>query len=1252
MGPDSQQRETSSTRRRIELLWRDAIREGAGPETSIKRTRPQAGQALLSGSVAAPDGGRMAARDAQGYEILRWLGEGGMGVIYRSRQQSTERPVAVKMMRADASERAVARDRFVSEALATADLDHPGIVPVHDLGTDEDGCLFYAMREVSGSHWSDVIGSGSLDEDLSTLLRVADAVAFAHSKGIIHRDVKPSNVMLGHYGEVFLMDWGLAVAVVDGVKGTRLSREHAVGGTPAYMAPEMARADVARIGPGSDIYLLGAVLFELIAGRRPHGGDSVLTVLEAAARNETVPTEAHGELVDIARKAMATEPGDRYASVKAFQDAVRNHLRHARSVAMAEDASDKLAQADESRSYDLYAAAVNGYRHALKLWPGNEVASGGLPSARLAYADCAFRNADYDLADTLLDPDWPGHEVLARKVSEARLERERKRRRVAGLRLAACLSAGVALVLMAGGLLTVQAARRAERRQRIRAEAALARLLSEQEQRTSERRSAAPALVESAKRFAELGDVATAMSLLDAAIDFEPASGDGRVARALLHIGAGDYARAEADAEALVGAAGLPGRAAEELRRACVTGGEGRLNNNQTAFLGRLAHAQGLPVLASRLTAPLTERLDACRAKLAERWGSRAYNLELDSSGDLKMVLSGAPEAADLSPLTGLPICSLMMRASAARDLGPLAGLPLRDLNIWDTAVDDLTPLHGLPLTNLVAGACAFTNLAPLRGMPLLSLGLVEGRVSDLEPLRGLPLRSLRAGKTSIVDLTPLSGMELAELEVSFTLVMDLDPLRGLQLKRLGIAGTRVRDLGPLAGMPLAELNAGATYITSIAPLAGLPLVDLDISGDTAVVDLKPLAGMRLQRLDMRACLVADLTPLGGMPLRYLNLLGCRRVADLSPLAGLPLEEMAFDPQHVEHGIEAIREMPTLRVINRMPADTFWERYDAGDFAASPIAVKTGRLLADAKVAVAGLMQVAVADRELGGRSGLVLRVPPAWLARGAGGSSCYYPNGNFTVDGKVLAGQVDLGPIAWDPATGGRPAAYDNGPDGAKSVVQLGGRFFLAGDDGQGVRRLDPGWQSPTPYFNPDGRGPESITTDGESLFANDDRNPAWVHSYSVANAPGFFHLKERWVCDLGAGRVRGISYGGNGYLYCSVGARGDDRSVFAIRTSDGTATDMAIDVPGNGQVYGVIRHELEGSTFLLAVDLDALYVWRLASDTRVEDATPDSHSRLVFGLTGPLYGLSARDDRLFLATGEGMACLMLSLKPDSSGL
>ncbi len=387
--------------------------------------------------------------DAEDYHLLQVIGKGGMGVVYSAKQSSIDRVVAVKMLKQGDEENLSRRRLFLQEAVVTADLDHPGIVPVHELGHNEEGTLFYSMKKVAGQTWRDVIGKKPDEENVELLMRVADAVAFAHSRGIVHRDIKPENVMLGRFGEVWLMDWGLAQPTPEYGK-TALTTKQQMGGTPAYMAPEMAYGKD-RIGPLSDIYLLGATLYQIVAGFPPHRGKTVMKCLLAAARNEIVPTDQTGGLVDVAIKAMATSPEDRYQTVEEFQEAIREWISHRESEAIAASASEMLEAATVTGNYQDFVRAIFGFEQAQNLNPANTRIDAQLADAQLAYAQAAYHRGDYDLAESLLDEDIAHHGELFSAVRVAKAEQfldaQKLKRQQVALR---SLLAAVAVLLVMG----------------------------------------------------------------------------------------------------------------------------------------------------------------------------------------------------------------------------------------------------------------------------------------------------------------------------------------------------------------------------------------------------------------------------------------------------------------------------------------------------------------------------------------------------------------------------------------------------------------------------------------------------------------------------------------------------------------------------------------------------------------------------------------------------------------------------------
>lgn len=347
------------------------------------------------------DGGReaMPGEIAERYERREVLGVGGMGVVWRYWDRRLDRPVAIKAVRATVA-RSSALPRFEEEVRITTRLQHPGIIPVHDLGRLDDGRLWFAMKEVRGrtleTLLSEVHAGWRVGRDeagfsfrrmLEVFLRVCETVAYAHARGVVHRDLKPSNVMVGAYGEVLVLDWGLA-RVLDAtghgggeagdddqgpeVRTARLTAMGSVTGTPAYMAPEQARGEGSEAGLAADVYALGATLYDLLTERPPRLGADVEDLLRRVA--EATPVAPPSEVADapwsddeldrICMRAIATDPADRYPDAGGLAEDLAAWLdgarRRERALALVDEADGHLdaAESGEAEAASLTARAT------------------------------------------------------------------------------------------------------------------------------------------------------------------------------------------------------------------------------------------------------------------------------------------------------------------------------------------------------------------------------------------------------------------------------------------------------------------------------------------------------------------------------------------------------------------------------------------------------------------------------------------------------------------------------------------------------------------------------------------------------------------------------------------------------------------------------------------------------------------------------------------------------------------------------
>lgn len=338
-----------------------AAADTASADTAAASTAA-AGTAADADTLAAGDNARAPQpRTSLNFHLLAPIGKGAMGEVHVARDEALRRKVAHKRMLPAAARQSALAARFFAEVQVTAQLDHPHIVPIYALDVRGDGTLGYAMKLVQGQTLTQWLkrdraaaqanaGKGEparLAARLEIFLKVCDAIAYAHSRGVVHRDLKPDNIMVGRYNEVYVMDWGICrvLGAPDGVAETEAAVEvdagepalrtriGAVIGTPAYMAPEQAAGQTDAVNGQSDQYALGLILHELVALQRARPNGSVLEMLPRAARGEREPLRhAAGcrvapEIAAVVSKATALGPSGRYAEVGALAADVRRFLR-------------------------------------------------------------------------------------------------------------------------------------------------------------------------------------------------------------------------------------------------------------------------------------------------------------------------------------------------------------------------------------------------------------------------------------------------------------------------------------------------------------------------------------------------------------------------------------------------------------------------------------------------------------------------------------------------------------------------------------------------------------------------------------------------------------------------------------------------------------------------------------------------------------------------------------------------------------
>ena len=373
------------------------------------------------------------------------IGRGGMGLVSLGVQTSLTREVAIKSLLPGATAEGDARG-LLHEGLVLGSLEHPNVIPVYMLGVDERGLPVIVMKRVTGVVWTDFLGrthkapdevEDALEWNLRVLIQVARAAHFAHTRGIVHRDIKPDNVMIGEHGEVYLLDWGLAVALDDRAVRSikRVSELTGVAGSPAFMAPEMCKWGSPDLSARTDVYLLGACLYAVLVGHGPHQSKSAGEALQQALEAEppVFSDDVPSELSSVVRRALSKLPLDRYATASAFVHAIEEYLTHRHSHRLVQVAERRELQLvkllqeerqktgrDHAHIHRVFGEARFGFQQAIAAWSNNQDAITGDARAIVLMVDYLLDDDDLDFANALAHDLIEIPNDLARKFERAR----------------------------------------------------------------------------------------------------------------------------------------------------------------------------------------------------------------------------------------------------------------------------------------------------------------------------------------------------------------------------------------------------------------------------------------------------------------------------------------------------------------------------------------------------------------------------------------------------------------------------------------------------------------------------------------------------------------------------------------------------------------------------------------------------------------------------------------------------------------
>jgi serine/threonine protein kinase len=702
------------------------------------------------------------------YDIGKVVAQGGMGAILDAREAGIQRRVAMKVMLDGSSSDDL--PRFIAEARITGQLEHPSIVPVHELGIDENGQPFYTMKMVRGITLRKVlelISAGvpetmrkyQLPALLTIFQKVCDAMAFAHSKGVIHRDLKPENIMLDDFGVVLVMDWGLAKVLTqtDAFAGdiTR-SAVHAlppeasgatlsgsIMGTPQYMSPEQARGEVENLDTRSDIYALGGILFHLLYLRAPYSGRTTGEVVDKVQRGEV-------EWV----KERASPPERPPGGAGRRSSAIPDSLRAVCKKALAYDRGQRYRTVEELQS-DI----------------------------------TAFQNGFATIAE---NAGLGKHLVLALKRHKA---------------VAASIASAL---LLLGGVVAIAFIRVTVERDR--AERALADL-----QRT------APTLIAEGRKLIDAQEFDDALAKISFAVTIEPKKTEYRLLRADLLQAMLRLEEADAEFQRVLDL--TPDASTTNSAQTNLALCEKLLRDYRSveAFdrpawqaLYALMDKEGRATQAVPIAFKLGLTRDVAETLLNARWEEwrklpgweekrESDRIKWEDDGTLNLDFNKVL-IQDLSSLQGLPISILHISETRVISLEPLRGLRLRyfEANRLPQPVD-ISPLNGMPLESFQCETAAINDLSPLRGMKLRKLRVASKNLKDFSAARGMPIEDLFLANAALTNLNDFKGAPITTLEAP--LCSELSDISAVRtMKNLQSANFRdcqeLADLTPLLDCP------------------------------------------------------------------------------------------------------------------------------------------------------------------------------------------------------------------------------------------------------------------------------------------------------------------------------------------------------------------------------------------------------------------------------------------------------------------
>ncbi|NRA39522.1 MAG: protein kinase [Planctomycetes bacterium] len=946
------------------------------------------------------------------YTILGELRRGGMGTILLARDHELDRDVAMKLLLNEKDD--LETRRFQLEAKLTGFLEHPNIVPIHSMGHDEDlQRSFFTMKLIHGEDLRELLQGikkdkkGSQEWTLTKLLHifvaVSHAIEFAHSKRIIHRDLKPSNIMVGDFGEVQVMDWGIAKCLdseesdsIPTIKRTQEDIESDdqqdeertmdgdIVGTINYMPPEQALGILKDVDERSDVYSLGAILYEIQTLWPPVSGKSVTERLEKVEKNKIVMPQVMAprrkipkELEAITMKALSSRAEDRYQTAADLRKDIEYFL--------------------ENRAVSAYDASV--IEVVKKLIQRNVSASIAI-GASLAVIILIFVVSYFMLVD---ERATAVQEWLRAERSLDQFQKEQHQRELAE---------------QAQFELNNQIKQDAERswtlihEDEFRSGAGAWEILGDCQWEIVDQElhvyGGEPQIVlfnrpltgdlkiEFDCRF-EGHYLNDASCFISSYWDEDPdimaksgyyfgygshdnkqvtlLRGDESLYRHLdeplqenvnYHVEAsriGDHLLMLINGEKVIDVHDPSPLSGSSRNRLGIFGYKSHVFYDNVKIYG-LGQSKKVDVLdladyymtngeyktAQLLYENVTQTAAELKRLQRARRGVQAaadYGRKLALMGSYKRQIrrafrGGEPrisltdigleidashlEVVDLQKLVGLPINYIDLSSTSVSDIRPLSSMALRYIDVSGTQVSDIRPLEGMDLYYIDLEGAPVSDISVLRTMKLEYINLHGTEVRDVSVLTGMPLSVLIAPTATVEDPQIFTDMPLLELEISGKHIRDISFLKGKKLTRLALINTAVSDYSLLKEMSsLRRLKLVGSPVDDISFIRGMHIFDLGISG-TLVKDFTPLKDVQLRKLFASNTAFSDLDMIKHMPLELLEL-NYTNIDDISVLQEMPSMKMLYVLGTKVHNISALKFLKKIETvaINPHNLDAGWE---------------------------------------------------------------------------------------------------------------------------------------------------------------------------------------------------------------------------------------------------------------------------------------------------------------------------------------